>query len=273
MTPIVLAVGALDASGADGLAADLRTCAALGVHGAAVATRGGDATPPLDPDAVAGQIGVALGGGRVTVVKLGTLGSAAMVRAVMGALEGLTVPIVADPSLAGEGGAADPGLVEAWRDDVLPRATVATPNLIEAALLTGTARAVTRGDMAAQAEALTARGCAIAVVSGGRGRGETSTDILAARGGASAEMRAERLERGAMRGLSATFAAAIAAHLAQGYGLAEAVQVSKLFVTNAILEAERDGDGEGRPLFPNQMARMWRRASNERPSAAAANGT
>ncbi|HET7410952.1 MAG TPA: bifunctional hydroxymethylpyrimidine kinase/phosphomethylpyrimidine kinase, partial [Paracoccaceae bacterium] len=263
MIPVVLTVGALDPLGADGLAADLRSFAALGVHGAAAATLVGDPAEALEPARVANQIGAALGGGRVAAVKLGALGSAAVARAVAEALSGLDAPVIADPSLAGrEGGAADPAFVATWRAAVLPLATVVTPNLAEAALLTGTPRATMRGEMMAQAEALVGLGCAHAVVSGGHGAGETSTDIIASRDRPAMEMRAERLERGAMRGLSATFASAIAAHAAHGIALFEAVQFAKLFVSNAIGEAEREG-ADGQPLFPNQMARMWRRAGSE----------
>lgn len=259
MTPMVLAVGALDPTGADGLAADLRTFAALGVNGAPVAVMIAGQAEAFDPARVAGQIAMARKARHVSAVKLGALGSADIARAVVEALAGLEVPIIADPSLAGRDGAADDDLVVTWRETVLPRALVVTPNLAEAALLTDTPRAATRGEMAEQAEALTALGCTFAIVSGGQGRGETSTDIIAMPGAAPMEMRGERLARGSMRGLSATFAAAIAAHMAQEIAPAGAIQFSKLFVSNAILEAESDPD-ENAPPSPHQLARMWRRA-------------
>ena len=264
MIPVVLTVGALDPAGADGLAADLRTFAALGVHGAAAASLVASPAEPLCPSVVAAQIRTALDGGGVRAVKLGALGSAETARAVADALSGTGLPVVADPSLAGRDGAApDPALVEAWRAAILPLAAVVTPNLAEAALLTGTPRAATRGEMTGQGDALVALGCAHAVVSGGHGQGETSTDILVSRGIAPLEMRADRLDRGAMRGLSATLASAVAAHLAHGTGSFEAIHFAKLFASSAIGEAER---GEQGPLFPHQMARMWRRAGGGSPA-------
>lgn len=261
MIPVVLAVGVLDPSGGDGLAADLRTFAALGVHGALAAAAVGYPAKPLPPGQVSAQIETALDKDRVAAVKLGALGSAEATRAVAEALSGIDVPVTADPSLARRNdAAADPALIAAWRETILPISAIVTPNLAEAALLTCTPLATTRGEMMSQAEALVELGCVHAVVSGGHGTSDTSTDVIASRGGRALEMRTERLERGEMRGLSATLASAIAAHVAHEMALFEAIQCAKLFTSNAIEEAEREGTN-GKPLFPNQMARLWRRTN------------
>lgn len=260
MTPMVLTIGALDPTGADGLAADLRTFAALGVSGAPAATMIAGQTRAFDPACVAAQIDMARAAGPIAAVKLGALGSAAIAQAVVGALSGIDVPVIADPSLARRDGGADPELVAVWREMVLPLALVITPNLAESALLTELPRAATRGEMAEQAEALNGLGCTFAIVSGGHGRGETSTDIIAVPGNEPMEMRAERLATSEMHGLSATLAAAIAAHMAQEIAPAGAIQFSKLFVSNAILEAVADSAEGEAPLSPHQLARMWRRA-------------
>jgi hydroxymethylpyrimidine/phosphomethylpyrimidine kinase len=263
VTPVVLTVGALDPVGADGLLADLRTFAALGVHGAAAVSLAGEPAEPLAPTLVAGQVRAALAGGGVRAVKLGALGSAATAHAVADSLAGAGVPVIADPSLAGgQRGAPNPELVEAWREAIPSLCLVVTPNLAEAATLTGRPHASTRGEMVEQGEALIALGCAHAVVSGGRGQGDTSTDVLVSRTIAPLEMRAGRLDRAGMRGLSATLAAAVAAHVAHGMGAFEAIHFAKLFVGTAIGEAERRPEG-GPPQFPHQLARMWRRAGGE----------
>lgn len=291
MTPVVLTIGALDPLGADGIIADLRSFAALGVHGAAaISLVEGQALPRESAD-ILDQIHAVRAELPIAAVKIGALGSAKTAHAVVEALAGLQAPLVADPSLAApsrhrlkpagnrdsdlkdtransEAGAAsetaaqgaDAGLLAAWREAVLPAAAIATPNLAEAALLTGTKRAATRADMLAQAEALCRLGSAHAIVSGGHGAAETSTDILASADGVSFEMRAERLERGQMRGLSATFAAAIAAYLAHGNAPLQAAQMAKLFTSNAIAMAEHPG-GSATIRSPHPLARLWQMAA------------
>ncbi len=276
MVPVVLTIGALDPLGADGVLADIRSFAALGVHGAASVTLVGapartfvhapvarlDAPPPaaglVDAGLVASQVAAVLAATTVAAVKLGALGSAATVRAVADALAACTAPVVADPSFAGRDGAApDPALVAAWRDTLLPRAEVVTPNMAEAALLSGTARAATLGEMRRQGEALVALGCRHAVVSGGHGQGAHAVDILVSHDRPPLEMRGERLERGGMRGLSATLASAIAAHIAHGMPTAQAINHARLFVATALGAADSHGAGNG-PLLAHQLYRMWR---------------
>ena len=259
MIPVVLTVGALDPLGAGGVLADIRSFAALGVHGAASAALAGEPAEPLDPQLVARQVAAVLAAASVGAVKIGALGSAGMVRAVAEALAGCTAPVVADPSLAGrDGDAPDPALVAAWRETLVPRAEVVTVNMAEAAVLTGTPRAATRGDMLRQGQALVALGCPHAIVGGGHGRGEKSIDILARRAGPPLEMWGDRLERGAMRGLSGVLASAIAAHLAQGLAAMDAIQASKLFLSAALGAAEPLGADDG-PVVPHALHRMWRK--------------
>lgn len=285
MTPVVLTIGALDPLGVDGIAADLRSLAALGVHGAIGVTM---LAHPAEPATAAGlirQIRAVREKLPIAAIKLGALGSAEHAYALVEALEGLEAPLVADPSITGlshadaPSAATDPDsaptgqssansniaeaedteLVTAWRDAVLPITTLVTANLAEAALLTGRQAATTRTEMLAQAEALIALGSAHAVVSGGHGSAATSTDIIAAANGAPMEMRAERLERGPMRGLSATLAAAAAAYIAHGNAPLQAAQMAKLFVSNAIAMAEHPG-GSAAIRAPHQLARLWQLA-------------
>lgn len=269
MIPVVLTIGALDPLGADGIAADLRAFAALRVHGASVAASvAGPEEEAMSPALVERQIRRAFAELDIRAVKTGALGPAAVVEAVAATLAeccaaGRDVPIVADPSLAARDGApAEAAAVEAWRARLLPVATVATANLAEAALLTGTARAGTLGEMLRQGEALVALGAAHAVVSGGHGRAASSTDILVSRDARPVEMRAERLDREGLHGLSATFAAAIAANIARGDAVILAVQYAKLFVTGAIGDAERYAAGRG-PRAANAFHRMWIRPTAE----------
>lgn len=263
MIPVVLTIGEFDALGADGIAADLRAFAALRVHGASVPTSiAGSEGEPLPPASVARQIRRAFAEFDIRAVKAGVPGPAALVETVAAALaeccaDHPDVAIVVDPCLAAlDGAPAGDDLVEACRSHLLPLATVATPNMAEAALLTGTAGAGTLGDMLRQGEALVGLGCAHAVVSGGHGQAESATDILVGFGAAPVQMRAERLDRAGLQGLSATFAAAIAAGIARGDAAIPAVQYAKLFVTGAIANADGYATGR-RPRALNAFHRMW----------------
>jgi hydroxymethylpyrimidine/phosphomethylpyrimidine kinase len=262
MIPVVLTIGELDPLGAGGIAADLRAFAALRVHGACVPTSvAGPEGEALPPALVERQIRRAFAELDIGAVKTGVAGPAALIEAVAATLaDCCAVPVVVDPCLAGRDGpsaareAAD--AAEACRARLLPLAAVVTANMAEAALLTGTARAGTLGEMLRQGEALVGLGCAHAVVSGGHGRAESATDILVVRDAAPVEMRAERLDREGLAGLSATFAAAIAANIARGDPAAPAVQYAKLFVTAAIANARGYATGRG-PGAPNAFHRMW----------------
>lgn len=268
--PVVLAIGGVDPSGTDGIAADLRTCAALGVHCAAAATLiavdniGWAGAEPLAAATVEAQIRAVLADLDVAAVKVGALGNAETVEAVAGVLKGCRIPVVADPCFArpGDAAVADEATVAAWRGSLLPLATAVTPNLAEAALLTGTERAATLGEMVRQGEAILDLGCPHAVVSGGHGRAASSTDILVSRIRAPLEMRGERFGRAGLRGLSATLATAIAAHLAHGLAVYNAIHVAKLFVSSAIGAAGQNGIGRGPQPVP-QMHRMWARMEPE----------
>ena len=254
--PVVLTIGALDPLGVDGIAADLRAFAALRAHGAAVATA--VAGEPLPAEVVERQLSLVLSEVEAAAVKTGLLGSRATVEAVAAALTGRGLPVIVDPSLVGREGGTPPdaGAVDAYRTCLLPLATVATPNLAEAALLTGTAPAGTLGEMLRQGEALVGLGCAHAVVSGGHGRAATSTDILVSHDAAPMQMNGERLDREGLGGLSATFAAAIAANIARGDAAIAAIEYAKLFVTAAIADAGGyAAGGSRRPV--NAFHRMW----------------
>ncbi|HLS19597.1 MAG TPA: bifunctional hydroxymethylpyrimidine kinase/phosphomethylpyrimidine kinase [Paracoccaceae bacterium] len=283
MTPVVLTIGALDPLGVDGIAADLRSLAALGVHGAPVVAEIRRSAAPIDVAGVIDQIGAVLRELPVAAVKLGALGSTETAHAVVGKLRGLEAPVIADPSFGslypgdapqdgreGERRAdpeaaqrgADARLVAVWREAVLPIAGIITPNLAEAAALTRTNQAANRADMLAQAEALCARGAAHAIVSGGHGMAETSTDIIVSADGAMLEMRADRLERGTMRGLSAVLAAAIAAYVAHGNAPLRAAQMAKLFTSNAIAMADHPGGGTS-VRIPHPLGRLWQMARDQ----------
>lgn len=224
----VLCIGGLDSSGGAGLLRDAATVAGLGVAVRAAASAvtaqgpgGVAAVQPVDPATLAAQIAAA---GPVAAVKTGMLCDAARVRAVAAALP--DAPLVLDPVLAASSGRAllDPGGVAAMLDLLVPRAALVTPNGPErdalAALL-----GVAPADLPA---ALLDRGCGAVLVKGGHGGGPSCEDVLHDAGGRR-RFRAPRLPGGA-RGTGCTLASAVAARLARGGGLAEAVADARAVV-------------------------------------------
>ena len=137
-----------------------------------------------------------------------------------------------------------PDAVEALRKQLLPLALVVTPNLPEAAALLDAPQAATEDDMVRQADRLLAPGAKAVLMKGGHGKGGESADLLVT---ATATMRfaAARIATKNTHGTGCTLAAAIAAGLAKGEGLAGAVREAKEYVTAAIAAADRLAVGHG----------------------------
>jgi hydroxymethylpyrimidine/phosphomethylpyrimidine kinase len=222
--PRVLAVGGSDPSGGAGVQRDLVTLAELGCEVVTAITsitvqdaHRFSARFDVPDDVVARQIASARG---VDAAKTGMLATAETVRAVVPALRGLPI-VVVDPVLSSSTGARllDEEAVPVLRDELLPIATVVTPNAREAAALTG----VDVVDVASQrkaAEHLVALGARAAVVTGGDLGGADAIDVLACEGDV-IELRHPRLP-GSVHGSGCTFAAALAGMLARGSALDDA---------------------------------------------------
>jgi hydroxymethylpyrimidine/phosphomethylpyrimidine kinase len=199
-----------------------------------------------DPEMVSAQVAAIREDIRVDAVKIGMLGSAEIVRAVAGALEGLAAPVVLDPVMVAKGGdrllAAE--AVAALRDRLLPRADVITPNLPEAADLLDTGEADDREEMHRQAAALLRLGPGAVFLKGGHLRGDLAFDILATAEG-SACFTAPRHDTGNTHGTGCTLSAALAALLGQGQGLQAACGAAKAHVAGAIAAADKLDVGGG----------------------------
>ncbi len=255
----ILAVGGLDPSGCAGLAADQRAIEALGFHAALVAaaltvqnTRSCERVAPVDAELLAAQIEAVASDLRVVAVKSGLLGSPDAVRTLAAAVESMRPrPFVLDPVLRSSTGAAlvDEATRGALEADLACRATLVTPNANEAEVLCG--RPVRDPDQAAEAgRLLLARGYRAVLVKGGhfqRGRG---TDVLVTPEGPT---RFEGREAPARhtRGTGCTMACALAARLARGDSLAQAVGAARRFVA-AALEAGQDVGGGPGPVGPGR---------------------
>ena len=259
--PKAMTIAGSDSGGGAGIQADLKTFAALGVYGAATLTAitaqntvAVTAVHELPTDLIQSQIDAVVTDIGVDAVKTGMLSSAAIVVAVAESLQKHTIAnIVVDPVMIAKSGDAllQPDAVAALRTHLLPLATVVTPNIPEAETLTGlslpTAAAIRQA--AAQIVAMGARSV---VVKGGH-RAGPAIDLFYD-GAQFQEFTAPRIDTKNTHGTGCTFAAAIAAGLAQGKTLPTAVAQAKDYVTAAIHHSYPLGQGHG-PL--HHFYRLW----------------
>lgn len=254
--PVVLTIAGSDPSGGAGLQADLKTFARLGCYGTSVVTaltaqntRGVDGVLPTPADFVRAQLDTLLDDVAVDAVKVGMLGSAEVAGVVGEALRGplAGVPAVLDPVMVATSGdsLAARGVMEAIVA-LLPHVALVTPNLPEAAQLTGSAEATGPDEMAAQADALLATGVPAALVKGGHLGGGEATDLLAW-GGGRRWLSAPWVATRNTHGTGCTLSSAVACQLALGLGLDEATAAAKAWLTRALATSGelRVGDGSG----------------------------
>ncbi|MCA1244177.1 bifunctional hydroxymethylpyrimidine kinase/phosphomethylpyrimidine kinase [Stappia stellulata] len=264
---IALTIAGSDSGGGAGIQADLKAFSALGVYGASAITaitaqntRAVTHIHDIPLDVVAGQIAAVLDDLNVAAVKIGMLSSPEIVETVAGALGGYRGPVVLDPVMVAKSGAAllRPEAVAAVRDILVPRATLMTPNLPEAALLLGEKAATDLAAAERQGRALAALGPAV-LMKGGHAQGAVCTDLLIAGDLPSLKLKARRLETKNTHGTGCTLSAAIAAALAKGADLPQAVRDAHAYLHGAISCADelRVGSGHG-PV--HHFYRQWGRA-------------
>jgi hydroxymethylpyrimidine/phosphomethylpyrimidine kinase len=266
MTAIAVTIAGSDTSGGAGIQADLKTFAALGVYGASVITaltaqntRGVRAIHDVPPDFVRVQIDAVFSDLDIGAVKIGMLSQAATIEAVAQGLAAHHAKnIVVDPVMVATSGdrLLVPEAVEALRKLLIPRALVVTPNLPEAAALTGASVARNEREMEVQARELLALGARNVLIKGGHGSGDQSLDLLIGQGEV-VRLSARRIATSNLHGTGCTLSSAIAAGLAKGLDLSAAAQDAKEYVTAAIAAADklRIGHGHG-PL--HHFHATWR---------------
>ncbi|MCZ7416306.1 MULTISPECIES: bifunctional hydroxymethylpyrimidine kinase/phosphomethylpyrimidine kinase [unclassified Streptomyces] len=249
--PRVLTIAGSDSGGGAGIQADLKAMLALGTHGMSVLTAvtaqnslGVQGAWELPAQAVRAQFRSVVEDIGVEAVKTGMLSSAELVLTVAGLLRRLEVPVVVDPVGVSKHG--DPLLaaeaLEAVRTELLPTATVATPNLDEVAQLTGIT-VTTEGELRKAASAVLGFGPRWALIKGGHLRGE-ATDLLTD-GDREHWLRAPRHLNRHTHGTGCTLASAVAAELAKGADVPAAVAAAKEYVTGAIAAGFALGSGIG----------------------------
>ncbi|MDH3705954.1 MAG: bifunctional hydroxymethylpyrimidine kinase/phosphomethylpyrimidine kinase [Acidimicrobiia bacterium] len=256
MTPrVVVTIAGSDSAGGAGLQADLRTFAAHGVHGATVITvvtaqntRETRVATFLDPEVVRQQLHAVVDDMPIAAVKTGMLGSVEVIEVVAEAAEaGLLPDLVVDPVLVDASGRLlfPDAVVERYVDRLFPLAVVVTPNIHEAALLVPGVDQTVEG-MERAAAAIGALGPRGVVVKGGRLGGVRSPDV-AWTDGQNRRLPAARIKTPNDHGTGCSLAAAIAANLAAGRPVDDAIDEAKAFVTAAIASAAswRLGGGHG----------------------------
>jgi len=249
--PRVLSIAGSDSGGGAGIQADLKAFARCGVHGMTAITAitaqntvGVDAVDPVAPATIVAQVRSVAGDIGVDAVKIGMLGSRETIDAVVEALDLLPegTPVVVDPVMVAESGAdlLDPEARDALVERILPRATVATPNIAEAARLAGVPPDTDPEELARAVHAL---GPTYVVVTGGH-RPE-AMDVFFD-GSAITPIPGERHPGGAAHGSGCTHSSALAAHLALGFEPLVAARRAKEIAAAAVRDGLRDvGAGSG----------------------------
>jgi hydroxymethylpyrimidine/phosphomethylpyrimidine kinase len=254
MTAIALTIAGSDSGGGAGVQADLKTFSALGVYGASVVTAltaqntlGVQGVHDVPPRFIRRQITSVLGDLDVKAIKIGMLSKAGAIRAVAAELGGAAhIPVVLDPVMVAASGdlLLDLSAIGLLISSLLPRAALVTPNLHEAAALTGLPFATSETEMETQASALLQAGARAVLIKGGHASGDESVDLLATREGA-LRLAAPRIDTPNVHGTGCTLSSAIAAFLAKGASLEEACRAGKAYVTEAIAAAGRLHVGRG----------------------------
>jgi len=254
VTAIAVTIAGSDSSGGAGIQADLKTFAALGVYGASVIavltaqnTKGVTGIHDVPSDFIAAQIDAVFSDLDVGAVKIGMLSQTPAIKAVAEGLKRHRVKnIVLDPVMIATSGdrllAAD--AVEALRTELIPDAMIVTPNLPEAAALTGANVARNEAEMEIQAHTILSLGARHVLIKGGHGDGAESVDLLIGERKV-VRLIAKRIPTQNTHGTGCTLSSAIAAGLAKGFDLATAAHDAKAYVTAAIAAADQLKIGHG----------------------------
>jgi len=248
-----LTIAGSDSGGGAGIQADLKTFSALGVYGTSAITAitaqntcGVFAVESVSPDVIGAQIAAVLDDIPPQAIKIGMLASSEIVAAVAEAIKGYTGPVVLDPVMIAKSGDAllardaEAALIE-W---LLPRADVLTPNLPEAARLLHRNPACDAQETEAQGRALLGLGARAVVMKGGHAAGPTCIDRLVTASGVTA-FEQPRIATRNTHGTGCSLSSAIAAELARGAGVEQAVRRAQAWLHGAIRAADGLGIGGG----------------------------
>ena len=280
-TRTALAIAGSDSGGGAGIQADLKAFARCGVHGTTAITAitaqntlGVTAIHQIPPEMILAQVRAVLADIRVDAVKVGMLGTAEGALAVAGALEELPAetPVVVDPVMVAESGARllDADAQRALIEEILPRASVLTPNLPEARALAGLAPAASGeqeqepeqedAEAATLARALLALGPRVVLITGGHRKRAVDLFLDSAEEGRLVEIEGERHPDGAAHGSGCTHSSLLAAQLALGFTALQAARSARAMTGEAVRDGLRDvgaGAGPVDVLGLGRMRSLW----------------
>jgi len=258
MTPIALTIAGSDSSGGAGIQADLKTFAAFGVFGASVITaltaqntRGVTGIHHVPADFVTAQMDAVFSDLAVNAVKIGMVAQRTTIDAIATGLERWSPKhIVVDPVMVATSGdrLLDQDAVAALRTRLIPRASLLTPNLPEAAALLSEPVALSEAAIESQGQRLLAMGCRMVLIKGGHGQGAESIDYLIGGdigGNGVVALAAPRIVTQNTHGTGCSLSSAIAAGLAKGEEPETAVRHAKTWISAAIAAADRLDVGRG----------------------------
>lgn len=261
--PVMLSIAGSDPSGGAGIQADIKTATAVGVYCGAVITsltaqntEGVTAVWPVDGSCVYDQYVSVVTDLNVRAVKIGMLGTSTVVEAVVNGLRRYPVPhVVLDPVMVASSGdrLIDDDAVDAIRQQLLPLATLITPNLPEAGALLNGSTPDDEDSMIAAALALTHAGATAALVKGGHLDGDASDDVLVDDRG-TRWYRSPRIATSNTHGTGCTLSSAVASMLTRGTPLREAIRGAKDYLTGALQSGADRHVGSGR----GPVDHLWR---------------
>jgi hydroxymethylpyrimidine/phosphomethylpyrimidine kinase len=254
MTAIAVTIAGSDSGGGAGIQADLKTFSALGVYGASVVTaltaqntKGVTAIHDVPAEFITAQIDAVFSDLDVSAVKIGMVSQRAAIAAIAAGLERWRqAKVVLDPVMIATSGdrLLAPDAVELLKDLLVPRALVITPNLPEAAALLEAPIAGAEAEMREQGERLLALGAGAVLIKGGHASGSESVDLLIEPSGCT-RLAAARIKTANTHGTGCTLSSAVAAGLAKGLDVPEAVRAAKSYVSEALAAADRITIGSG----------------------------
>lgn len=255
MTAIAVTIAGSDSGGGAGIQADLKSFSANGVYGASVLTAltaqntlGVTAIHDIPIDFVRAQMDAVFSDLEVKATKIGMLSQVPIIEEVAAGLKQYqTGPVVLDPVMVAASG--DPLLVDSavasLMSELLPLADVITPNLHEAARMLETDMAASEEDMLDQAQRLIGLGAKSVLLKGGHGSSDESADLFLIGAGEPLWLREKRIATDNTHGTGCTLSSAIAAGLAKGEGLSDAVIAAKAYIHQAICRSDELQIGKG----------------------------
>jgi hydroxymethylpyrimidine/phosphomethylpyrimidine kinase len=252
--PIALTIAGSDSGGGAGIQADLKAFSANHVYGASVLTavtaqntQAVTAVHPIPVDIVQAQIEAVLTDIKPHAIKIGMLFSPELIQTVERALRDFEGAVVLDPVMIAKSGDAllQDEAVDALTRELLPRADLLTPNLPEATRFLGGDDAETLEQMEAQAQALLKLGPKAVLMKGGHAKGGTCTDLLVTQNAKTAQFSAPRIDTRNTHGTGCTYSSTIAANLAKGLELQDAVSFAHAYLKGAIEAADTINIGSG----------------------------